>query len=439
MGVYFCKEGIIMASKKLQYAIGNSASTTLAVSASNSDTSMTITSDTNFAAKTGEGMVIVDEGTSTEELAYSTTKSGAVLTTTLANRGLEGGSAQTHSSGATVKGILTAGMWNDLVDSMANVVSTTTGALDTTKVVDLTTAQTLTNKTLTSPIITTPTLTATSSTLTTPKIVTSINDANGNEVIKTPATTSAVNEVTITNSATLTDPTISATGGDDNVGLKIQSKGSGVVRIRGFWDGWVGSDDTWTYASASTFTIAGVDRTTTYTKGTRLKFTQTSVKYAVVVSSSFSTNTTITIAVNTDYTIANAAITLPYYSYEASPAGYPGWFAFVPTAAGFSSDPGIATCRYNIIGESILYHLTASSNGTSNATSLTYTMPAAATYSIKIHCIGRAVDNGSIVATPAMVALTGSSATATFHPSLAEGAWTGSNAKSINFQFEYEF
>jgi hypothetical protein len=44
-------------------------------------------------------------------------------------------------------------MWNDVIDSLANVVSKTTGALDTTKTVDLTTAQTLTNKTLTTPVI----------------------------------------------------------------------------------------------------------------------------------------------------------------------------------------------------------------------------------------------------------------------------------------------
>ncbi len=92
-------------------------------------------------------------------------------------------------------------------------------------------------------------------------------------------------------------------------------------------DGWTDhSAYTWTYASASTFTIAGVDLTTTFTKGTRLKFTQTTVKYAVVVSSSFSTDTTVTIAVNTDYTIANAAISANYYSYQATPQGYPIYF-----------------------------------------------------------------------------------------------------------------
>ena len=142
-----------MAIPKLQASIGNASSTTLSVAMANSDTSCTITSDTNFAAKSGAGMVLIDEAQATEELAYSTGKTGAVLSIPLANRGLEGGSAQGHAINATVKGILTAGMWNDLIDSLTNVLSATTGAVDTTKIVDLTTAQTLTNKRLTSPKI----------------------------------------------------------------------------------------------------------------------------------------------------------------------------------------------------------------------------------------------------------------------------------------------
>jgi hypothetical protein len=141
-------EGENMARDKLAYAIGNSSSTTLSGSVANDDTTMTITSDTNFAAKEGEGMVLIDEGTATEEFAYSTGKTGTTLTTPLANRGLEGGEAKAHDANATVKGIITATMWNDVIDSLANVVSKTTGALDTTKTVDLTTAQTLTNKTI---------------------------------------------------------------------------------------------------------------------------------------------------------------------------------------------------------------------------------------------------------------------------------------------------
>lgn len=61
--------------------------------------------------------------------------------------------------------------------------------------------------------------------LTTPKITTSINDSNGNEIIKTPATASAVNEITVTNAATGNNPSISATGGDSAVHLNLRGKG----------------------------------------------------------------------------------------------------------------------------------------------------------------------------------------------------------------------
>lgn len=144
-GVFFLflKEGIKIAVDFLQKAIGNSASTTASSSISNSDTALPLTSDTNFQADSGKGMVIIDEGQATEELAYSTGLSGSSLTIPLANRGLEGGAAAAHDSGASVKGILTAGMWNNVVTALLNLVSVTTGALDTTKVVDLTTAQSL--------------------------------------------------------------------------------------------------------------------------------------------------------------------------------------------------------------------------------------------------------------------------------------------------------
>jgi hypothetical protein len=118
-----------LAADKLMYASGNSSSTTLASGVSNTDTSQPLTSDTNFAAKSGEGMVILDEGAATEELAYATGASGGALTTPLANRGLEGGSAQAHAAGATVKGILSAGMWNNLIDALILIIDKTTGLI----------------------------------------------------------------------------------------------------------------------------------------------------------------------------------------------------------------------------------------------------------------------------------------------------------------------
>jgi hypothetical protein len=120
-----------MAAPVLERYAGNSASTTLSSAVSNSDTSFPLTSDTAFAS-TG-GKIIIDEGTATEEYAYYTGKSGASLTVPLANRGLEGGSAQAHSSGATVKGVLTAGSMENIYTSLIDTHNATTGLFDTTK------------------------------------------------------------------------------------------------------------------------------------------------------------------------------------------------------------------------------------------------------------------------------------------------------------------
>jgi hypothetical protein len=66
---------------------------------------------------------------------------------------------------------------------------------------------------------------------TSPRFTTSIDDINGNELLKVTATASAVNEVTLANAATGNGPTLSATGGDTNVSLNIVPKASGNVVI----------------------------------------------------------------------------------------------------------------------------------------------------------------------------------------------------------------
>lgn len=56
-------------------------------------------------------------------------------------------------------------------------------------------------------------------------------DANGLEQVIFATTASAVNEFTIANAATGTNPKLSASGGDANVGLDFQTKGTGVYRF----------------------------------------------------------------------------------------------------------------------------------------------------------------------------------------------------------------
>lgn len=92
-------------------------------------------------------------------------------------------------------------------------------------------------------------------------------------------------------------------------------------------NGWIDANETWTYASADdptyTFTISG-DKTGKYSAGMRIKLTQTTAKYFIITAVSYSSpNTTVTVYGGTDYDLANATITSPYYSMVKAPHGFP--------------------------------------------------------------------------------------------------------------------
>ena len=159
---------------------------------------------------------------------------------------------------------------------------------------------------------------------------------------------------------------------------------SWVGTLVGNWDGWIGANETWTYASASTFTVSG-DVTARLSKGTRLRFTQTTVKYAVVVLSAHSGGTTtVTILTNTDYTLANAAITVNSYSYMVNPQGYPDYFALAaPTFDVNDIDDGAGgqptTVRHvgKVTGKTFRgeYHGTGVKNGAGRTYAITAIAP----------------------------------------------------------------
>jgi hypothetical protein len=69
--------------------------------------------------------------------------------------------------------------------------------------------------------------------ITSPRIITSILDVNGNGMLGFTAATSAVNFITISNSATTNALGINASGSDTNIALSIVGKGTGGVGIQG--------------------------------------------------------------------------------------------------------------------------------------------------------------------------------------------------------------
>ena len=78
----------------------------------------------------------------------------------------------------------------------------------------------------------TDTQTLSAKTLTAPKFADGgfIADANGNEEVVFGTTASAVNEIKVTNAATGNAPKIAAQGGDTNISLELDAKGTGIIK-----------------------------------------------------------------------------------------------------------------------------------------------------------------------------------------------------------------
>lgn len=88
-----------------------------------------------------------------------------------------------------------------------------------------------------------------------------IVDTNGNESMLFTATASAVNELTVANAATGSNPAISSTGGDTNIGLRLNTKGSGPLSINGPLNRFVasGTNADTTVAATISFVSQGSD------------------------------------------------------------------------------------------------------------------------------------------------------------------------------------
>lgn len=172
-------------------------------------------------------------------------------------------------------------------------------------------------------------------------------------------------------------------------------------QISGGLDGWIPAEETWTYASASTFTISG-DKTGKYQKGDKIKLTQTTVKYFYIIGVSYSApNTTVTVTGGTDYTVANAAITLPYFSKIVTPQGFPQAFAFTPiltTQAGTVTTYS-ASGYFTLIGNFcyIRYVVSVTNNG-SGGTAALFSLPITGQGDITATFVGREyLSTGSII------------------------------------------
>jgi hypothetical protein len=116
-------------------------------------------------------------------------------------------------------------------------------------------------------------------------------------------------------------------------------------------DGWLNANQTWTYASATTITVP-TGAASIYSVGDKIKLTQTTVKYFYVVGVA---DTVLTVTGGSNYTVANAAITLPYYSHATSPVGFPKKFTYVPTVSGITIGSGTLVGYFSLTDGVVTY------------------------------------------------------------------------------------
>ena len=209
--------------------------------------------------------------------------------------------------------------------------------------------------------------------------------------------------------------------------------------------GWVeeNANETWVYASASTFTIASIDVTSKYQKGTKLRFKQGGgYKYAIVASSSFATNTTVTIIVNTDYTIANSAITDNAYSYIEQPQAFPADFNYTVTYGGNASmtytSVSTTEAKYTVKGNYVFGRVFASGTvGGTPSTDLTFTAPVARVTTANSAPAGSGYNNNAAVEA-SMAIWSGTSTTVINVRRPTSANWSAGTAV-IGINFVYAF
>ena len=153
-----------------------------------------------------------------------------------------------------------------------------------------------------------------------------------------------------------------------------------MIQVKNSIYGWLRDSDTWVYVSTTQFKIVGKDVAAKFPVGTKIKLTQTTTKYFYVTAAAFSTDTTVTITGGSDYSLANATITDPYYSYAATPQGFPQWFSYTSTVTyvGGTTDPTSLTVemKFSVIGKLVFIRLISTlMRGSGDRTYIVHTLP----------------------------------------------------------------
>jgi hypothetical protein len=232
----------------------------------------------------------------------------------------------------------------------------------------------------------------------------------------------------IQESAALTVTGNAATLDFDSASSTLTVPTSGTVA---YADGWTAPAESWVYFSATQIVMGG-DTTGIYSKGDKLRFKQGGgYKYFYITLVTWSD----------PFTFINAAMTDIYYSKASTPVGFPDYFNYTPAYTGFSVSPSNRNVRFRLDG--LLCHVQYNSNtvGTSNATTLTISLPIAARteanwkYSVNAPT---GMDNGVVIANVRLDINSGGTTVSAFKDGNGT-AWTAAGNKQVyTFTLAYE-
>lgn len=212
-------------------------------------------------------------------------------------------------------------------------------------------------------------------------------------------------------------------------------------------DGWTTVTGTWTYASATTITVPS-GAASLYQIGDKIKLTQTTEKYFIVTAVA---DALLTVTGGSDYSVANAAITSPYYSHQENPIGFPQYFNYTPT--GVAASNVTLTGRFKVTGRQCQVKMKCAFTGAITFTTMP-TLPITASASIignvagnnNVSGNGHYIDSGTVsVPNGVFPSVAASNTVVTIVRNTNDGAnisatspitWANGDNFSVEFQYE---
>lgn len=206
---------------------------------------------------------------------------------------------------------------------------------------------------------------------------------------------------THSNGATVAFPLSKAHVNELNDAYLTEHTAAGLHNSTQISEGWTPITETFTYASATTITVA-TGATNRFQKGDKLKVTNVTVKYFYVVAVA---STLLTVTGGSDYTLESAAITSPYLSRIENPFGFPSEFAYTPSWTNVTLGAATNVGYFSIRQRQVFYRLSLTMAADTSVTgSIQMTIPVTTGYttdSNNHHC--SYADSGSAGNVPAFV------------------------------------